>query len=232
MDLFYFRQFVTAFVTLKCTMTQWFHWPYEILSRISRLKSEKYSNVSRKKYDQNLLHGKNIWLGLATLPPFYLRPIPSWSHGFRLNEKLVLMPIIILCEFGVLDYAVIISNPEYEWLTTPKMYFSLAQHLSLGRRTAPHCSGSSGILELHQLEYVFLDLLFCALFLNGHISLLPPVHWLQLVNGKGVGRYWVIGRVRVFAINHFELCRLGVLSYFLILSTVHTKCMLIPQKLN
>lgn len=77
MDLFYFRQFVTAFVTLKCTMTQWFHWPYEILSRISRLKSEKYSNVSRKKYDQNLLHGKNIWLGLATLPPFYLRPIPS-----------------------------------------------------------------------------------------------------------------------------------------------------------
>lgn len=149
------------------------------------------------------------------------------------------MPIIILCEFGVLGYAVVISNPEYEWLTTPKLYFSLAQHVSLGRRSAPHCSGSSVILELYQLEYVFLGLLFCSLFLNGHISLLPPVHWLQLapLNGKGVGRCCIIGRATVSTISHFELCPSGFcwgchLIYILILSTVHTKCMLISQKLN
>lgn len=148
---------------------------------------------------------------------------PKWEVGLDAYYH----PVWVWCSGLCCD-----NKQPRIWVTYHPQNVFLAQHLSLGRRTAPHCSGSSVILELHQLEYVFLDLLFCALFLNGHISLLPPVHWLQLVNGKGVGRYWVIGRVRVSAINHFELCRLGVLSYFLILSTVHTECMLIPQKLN
>lgn len=68
-------------------------------------------------------------------------------------------------------------------------------------------------------------------------SSLVAASYTAPLNGKGVGRYWVIGQTTVSTMSHFELCSLGFcwgchLIYILILSTVYTKCMLMPQKLN
>lgn len=105
-----------------------------ILSRISRLKSEKYCYVSREsmmrkcctvKHSDRFSNNPHL--------PLYLRLSPSDAMvSSTLKLKSLSRHIIIPCDLRVLSHAVIVRNPISEWFATTKMYFSLTQPVSFG----------------------------------------------------------------------------------------------------
>lgn len=102
------------------------HVRVRILSKISRLNSEKYCCVSRKNMIRKFCTVKHLGrIGNNLHRPLSLRPIPSDARvSSTIKGEVTLHDCYYPMWLGVLGYAVVISNPKSESFIT-KMYFSL-----------------------------------------------------------------------------------------------------------
>lgn len=192
-----------------------------ILSRISRLKSEKCCSVSRENMMRKCCTVKHLdRFNNNPHLPLYLRPIPSDAMvSSTLKLKSLSMHIIIPCDLRVLGHAVIIRNPKSEWFATTKMYFSLTQPVSLGLLCAimealPPCKCTHwnmcfGPSLLHYvLEWTHIA--------SDPLSLITTSYVVPL-NGRGVGRYWVSNAVSIiftFSSAFYDYAESAILFIF------------------